>query len=65
MKITTNPLEKTAPSPRRRRRGLISPKLLLIWLAILALECAGVTAVAAFWVLTPGRGLALSPAAAL
>lgn len=63
MKITTNPLEKTAPSPRRRRRGLVSPKLLLIWLAILALECAGVTAIAAFWVLTPGRGLALSPPA--
>jgi hypothetical protein len=61
-----NPLEKPAPAPRRSlRRGLVSPKLLLIWLAILALECAGVTAIAAFLVLPPGQGLALSPPAAL
>jgi hypothetical protein len=59
MKFSVNPLEKPAP-PRRERRRLISPKLLLIWLAILALECTGVTAIATFWVLTPGQGLALS-----
>lgn len=66
MKLTVNPLEKSAPTPRRqRRRGLVSPKLLLIWLAILALECAGVMAIATFWALTPSQGLALSPPAAL
>lgn len=37
----------------------------MIWLAILALECAGVMALATFWLLPPGQGMAFSPPAGL
>ncbi len=50
---------------RRRRRPLVSKKLLIIWLAILALECASVASLSAYWVLTPGQGIGFPSAAPL
>lgn len=48
--------------PTRRRRRFASPRLLLIWLAILILEGSGVAAVSAYWIFTPNQNSA--PAAA-
>ncbi|MBE7468653.1 MAG: hypothetical protein DPW09_25360 [Anaerolineae bacterium] len=54
---------KSAPKKSKpRRRKFASPKLLLIWLAILILEGSGVAAVSAYWIFTPGQEAA--PAAA-
>lgn len=60
MKLKMNRSEKSAPTHRRRKRGLVTKKLLLLWLVILALECAGVTSISAFWILKPDQGLARS-----
>lgn len=65
MSPLTSKQEKSGPTPRRRRRRLISKKLLIIWLVILVLECTTVASISAFWVLTPGRGIAPPPAVAL
>lgn len=59
-----NPVLKSV-TRRRRRRGVVSPQWLILWLSILVVECAGVMGLATFWLLTPGQGMALSPPAAL
>ncbi len=46
--------KKSIPARRRRLWG-VSPKLLLIWLAILILEGSGVAAVSAYWIFTPDQ----------